>query len=296
MPSHVRRAVAAFGFLCCISAGTVALAEAPLPSAVQEQGKLIVGTYCDYAPFGFIGADQTPQGIEVDLAHKLAEYAFGDSSAIDIQCVKSADRIPYLQTRKVDFLISALGITLDRAEVIDFTKPYFASTTVFLALKGNEFETFADLQDKTLLLSSGTPWITWLQKCEPDIEIGQYDSITNQLAALQASRGVALLNDSTLLYPVAARNDAYAVTGPDVKEQGYSWAFGVRKGNDEMLAWLNEQIDRMQTEDVFWETVQRWEEDPATLQRIEAVVRRPDQTPDYSSYQASTTREPSCPK
>lgn len=296
MPSHIRRAAAALGFVCCASVGTLAHAEAPLPGEVQERGKLIVGTYCDYAPFGFIGADQNPQGIEVDLAYKLAEYAFGDSAAIEIQCVKSADRIPYLQTRKVDFLISALGITLDRAEVIEFTKPYFASTTVFLVLKGNEFETFDELQGKTLLLSSGTPWITWLQKCEPDIEIGQYDSITNQLAALQAGRGVALLNDSTLLYPVAARNDAYTVTGPDVKEQGYSWAFGVRKGNAEMLAWLNEQIDRMQAEDVFWETVQRWEEDPATLQRIEPVVRRPNQTPDYSSYQASTTSEPSCPK
>lgn len=296
MTRHLRRAVAAFGFLCCGTASGAALADAPLPSAIQERGSLIVGTYCDYAPFGFIGADQTPQGIEVDLARKLAEYAFGSGDAIELQCVKSADRIPYLQTEKVDFLISALGITLERAEVIDFTKPYFASTTVFLAQKGNEFASFDDLQGETLLLSSGTPWITWLQKCEPDIEIGQYDSITNQLAALSAGRGVALLNDSTLLYPVAARNAAYVVTGPDVKEQGYSWAFGVRKGYDELLQWLNAQIDRMQEEDVFWETVQRWEEDPATLQRIAAVIRRPGQTPDYSSYQASTTKEPSCPK
>lgn len=273
-----------------------ALAEAALPSHVQERGKLIVGTYCDYAPYGFIGEDQKPQGIEVDLARKLAEYAFGSSEAIELQCVKSSDRIPYLQTEKVDFLISALGITLTRAEVIDFTKPYFASTTVFLALKGNEFESFDDLAGKTLLLSSGTPWITWLQECEPEIEIGQYDSITNQLAALQAGRGVALLNDSTLLYPVAARNEAYVVTGPDVKEQGYSWAFGVRKGNDEMRAWLDEQIDRMGEEDVFWQVIQNWEQDPTTLAGLEAVIRRPGVVPDYSSYQASTTLEPSCPQ
>jgi polar amino acid transport system substrate-binding protein len=267
-----------------------------LPAEVKERGKLIVGTYCDYAPFGFIGEDQKPQGIEVDLAKKLAEYAFGSEDAIDLQCVKSAERIAYLQTRKVDFLISALGITPTRAEVIDFSKPYFASTTVFLAQKGNEFTTFDDLTGKTLLLSSGTPWIPWLQKCEPEIEIAQYDSITNQLAALQAGRGVALLNDSTLLYPVAARNDAFVITGPDVKEQGYSWAMGVRKGNDQMREWIDEQIDRLSEEDIFWEVIQRWEKNPATLEGLERVIRRPGIAPDYSTYQASTTAEPSCPE
>jgi len=294
---HLKSLVAVAGVVGCLAAGMqTASAEAQLPANVKERGKLIVGTYCDYAPFGFIGEDQKPQGIEVDFARQLADYAFGSPDAIELQCVKSADRIPYLQTEKVDFLISALGITLTRADVIDFTKPYFASTTVFLALKGNEFDGFDDLAGKTLLLSSGTPWITWLQSCEPEIEIGQYDSVTNQLAALEAGRGVALLNDSTLLYPIAARNEAFVVTGPNVKEQGYSWAFGVKKGNDEMRAWLDEQIDRMGNDDVFWTVIQKWESDPATLESLKNVVRRPGVTPDYSTYQASNTLEPSCPE
>jgi polar amino acid transport system substrate-binding protein len=280
--------------------GTSAVAQttlsAPLPDNIRSRGQIIIGTYCDYPPFGYVGADQSVQGIEVDYGHKVAELAFGKPDAVKFECVKSDQRIPYLQTGKVDLLISVLGVTIDRAKVIDFSEPYFASTTVFLAQKGHEFQSFADLRGKTLLLSSGTPWITWLQRCEPKIEMTQYDSIPNQLEAMNAGRGVALLNDSTLLYPIAAKNPNFVVTGPDVKEQGYSWAFGVKKGNQALLSWVNAAIDEMQKEDFFWQTVQHWEKDPATLQGLEKVVRRPGHTPDYSSYQASVTAEPSCPK
>lgn len=279
-----------------LAATQLAELSVPLPEDIKSRGQIVIGTYCDYPPFGFVGADQSIQGIEVDYGRKVATLAFGNPDAVKFQCVKSDQRIPYLQTGKVDLLISVLGVTVDRAKVIDFSEPYFASTTVFLAPKGHEFQNFADLHGKTLLLSSGTPWITWLQRCEQGIEISQYDSIPNQLEALNAGRGVALLNNSTLLYPIAAKNPNFVVTGPDVKEQGYSWAFGVKKGNDALLKWVNAAIDEMQKEDFFWQTVQRWEHDPATLQGLERVVRRPGQTPDYASYQASVTEEPSCPK
>lgn len=292
----VRSVVAGMFFLGFLATGTYAQDNSPeLPSNIEQRGKLIVATYCDYPPFGFVGDDGKPQGIDVDLAHKLAEYAFGDSNAVSFECTRSANRIAYLQTRKVDVAIAVLGITPTRAKVVDFTKPYFASTSVFLAKEGNEFESVQDLRGETLLVSSGTPWVPWLQRCEPEIRLGQYANKTKWLAALDADRGVAVLNDSTMLYPVAARDDKYVITGPNVKQQGYAWGFGVRKGNDAMLNWLNDKIDQMQSEDVFWSAVKRWQTNPEILGRLESVVRRPGHTPDYSAFEASQTATPSCP-
>lgn len=311
MSRHGQKSIAAFvgalvvlvslhGILATPGAPTAAAAATLavlLPADIKSRGHLNVGVYCDYPPYGLTGADGNPQGVEVDLARHLAEYAFGNPSAVQFTCVKAASRIPYLQTQKVDLVIAALGVTQVRTKVIDFTKPYFASTSVFLALKGYEFSTFSQLRGKSLGIISGTPWITWLQRCEPGITISQYASTTTAIEALNAGRVSAYLDDSTLLYPIAAKNPGkLIVTGPDVKEQGYSWAFGVRKGNTELLNWANAATDRMQTEDFFYKNLTHWIDDAATLKGLAQVIRRPGQTPNYQKYEASYTDNPSCPK
>ena len=43
---------------------------------------------------------------------------------IEIVPVTSANRIPYLQTQKVDLVISSLGKNPEREKAIDFSTPY----------------------------------------------------------------------------------------------------------------------------------------------------------------------------
>ena len=42
-------------------------------------------------------------------------------------CVTPQNRIPYLDTGKIDLIISTLGYTKERDETIDYSTPYFTS-------------------------------------------------------------------------------------------------------------------------------------------------------------------------
>ncbi len=97
---------------------TLALAAAALlggSAAVYAQGvldkinqtktvKIAVPT--DYPPYGFVGLDLKPQGLDVAMAELIAKQL---GAKLEMVPVTSANRIPYLQTKQVDLVISTLG-------------------------------------------------------------------------------------------------------------------------------------------------------------------------------------------
>ncbi|MEN3793911.1 transporter substrate-binding domain-containing protein [Fulvimarina sp. MAC3] len=112
-----------------IAAATIALsagfglssARADAVSDIKERGTLRVAVPQDFPPFGSVGTDMTPQGYDIDMAGLIAEKM---GVKLELVPVTSANRIPYLQTNKVDLVISSLGKNAEREAVIDFTEAY----------------------------------------------------------------------------------------------------------------------------------------------------------------------------
>jgi polar amino acid transport system substrate-binding protein len=75
----------------------------------------------DFPPFGSVGADMKPVGYDIDVATLIAKDM---GVAVELVPVSSANRIPYLTTKKVDLVISSLGKNAEREKVIDFTEAY----------------------------------------------------------------------------------------------------------------------------------------------------------------------------
>ena len=73
------------------------------------------------APFGSIGPDLKPRGLDIDTAQLMADKL---NVKLEVTPVNSTNRIPFLTTGKVDLVISSLGKNPDREKVIDFSKPY----------------------------------------------------------------------------------------------------------------------------------------------------------------------------
>jgi polar amino acid transport system substrate-binding protein len=104
----------------------VVLTHAPVAGAdtladIKKAGVLKVAVPQDYPPFGSVGGDMKPIGYDIDMAGMIAKDL---GVKLELVPVTSANRIPYLTTRKVDLVISTLGKTPDREKVIDFSLPY----------------------------------------------------------------------------------------------------------------------------------------------------------------------------
>ena len=75
----------------------------------------------DFPPYGFVGTDLQAAG----PGHRHGQL-IGAKLGVKVELVPvtSANRIPYLQTKKADLVISTLGKNPEREKVIDFTAAY----------------------------------------------------------------------------------------------------------------------------------------------------------------------------
>ncbi|MEI8598160.1 transporter substrate-binding domain-containing protein [Vibrio sp. M60_M31a] len=89
--------------------------------AIKEKAVLKVAVPQDFPPFGSVGTDLKPQGYDIDMAKYLAKEL---NVKVELVPVTSANRIPYLQTQKVDLVISSMGKTQSEKKAIDFSEAY----------------------------------------------------------------------------------------------------------------------------------------------------------------------------
>jgi polar amino acid transport system substrate-binding protein len=99
-----------------------------------------------------VGTDLQPQGYDIDMAHYLA-----DKMKLKLQLVPvtSANRVPYLQTNKVDLVISSLGKNPEREKTIAFSRAY---APFFLGVFGPKEAALGDaaqLDGKTVGVTRG---------------------------------------------------------------------------------------------------------------------------------------------
>src|SRR5712691_3523081 len=99
-----------------------------LPPNVKQRKHWEIGVKCDFPPFGFIDVRGNNDGYDVQVARRFAQLAFGNKSKVSLTCVTTPSRIPTLQSGRVDIIISTLTWTAARAQVIDYSNPYYSAT------------------------------------------------------------------------------------------------------------------------------------------------------------------------
>ncbi len=89
--------IALAGAACLLS--SVSAAQADQLRDIENAASSAL-PYRDFPPFGSVGTDLQPQGYDIDMARYLAK-----SMKLKLQLVPvtSANRVPYLQTDKVDW-------------------------------------------------------------------------------------------------------------------------------------------------------------------------------------------------
>jgi len=146
-----RRLLIATAALTALSALGTAQAQTALDDVMKAK-TIKIGVPTDFPPYGFVGTDLQPQGLDVDTARLIATKL---GVKIELVPVTSANRIPYLQTKKADLVISTLGKTPEREKVIDFTVAYSPFFQAVFGPKSMTLTSFADLAGKTVAVTRG---------------------------------------------------------------------------------------------------------------------------------------------
>ncbi|TDJ80657.1 cysteine ABC transporter substrate-binding protein [Campylobacter volucris] len=217
---------------------------------IKQQGVVRIGVFGDKPPFGYLDAQGVNQGYDVYFAKRIAKELLGDENKVQFVLVEAANRVEFLQSNKVDIILANFTKTPERAEVVDFALPYMKVALGVVAPKDSTIKSVEDLKDKTLILNKGTTADAYFTKNMPEIKTIKFDQNTETFAALLGKRGDALSHDNALLFAWAKENPDFEVV---IKELGNHdvIAPAVKKGDKEMLNFLNELIVKLGKEQFF---------------------------------------------
>jgi len=225
-----------------LTAATPSLAQdlPPVPEAIKKQDVLRVGVKCDYPPDGYLDAQGKPQGVEVSLAKQIAAYAFGSADKVELTCVTAANRIPSLQGGKIDLIIATLGVSAERAQVIDFSENYAWGGSDVLVPKDSPIKSLKDFAGKNVIVMKGAWQIGWFEKNVPSAILLKLDGISDGLQALLQKRADGFAHDLDVLRPIAKKNSDVKLVG-EIYQLGYR-AAGIRKGEKDWVDYVNAAI------------------------------------------------------
>ncbi len=262
------------------SAASAQKIDVPLPEEVAKAKRLTVGINCAYPPAGYVDLNGKPAGFEYTLVKRIAEFAFGTGDGLQTQCVNDSNRIPFLQSNKVDFVLASLAWTAARAEQIDYSDPIWASNLQLVVKKDSTIATYEDLAGKTVVTPTGSTYQTWLQKCHPKANLITAQSPAESSTMLTQGRADAFAYIDVYDFNFAQKNEGYKVVAPLAASavQG----IGIKKGNKAMLDWVNAVLKQLRADDAFYKAFEAEIRDPSFVAKYRNVVPGPNVTLDYA--------------
>lgn len=222
---------------------------------IKKRGELIVAVPQDFPPFGSVGTDLKPQGYDIDTAQYLADEL---DVKLKLIPVTSANRIPYLQTDKVDLVISSLGKNPAREKAIDFTDAY---APFFLGVFGStneNVESAEALNGKTVGVTRGSVEDIELSKIVgSDVTIKRFEDNNATLSAYLSGQVSLIATGNLVITEIATR---YPDKAPETKFllKNSPCYIGVKKGEEDFVVKINELIAKAKTDGEFETLSQKW--------------------------------------
>ncbi|RWQ65492.1 transporter substrate-binding domain-containing protein [Mesorhizobium sp.] len=179
-------------------------ARADVLSDIGARGTIRIAVPQDFPPFGSVGADMTPQGYDIDIANLIGEKL---GAKVEIVPVTSANRIPYLQTNKVDLVISSLGKNPDREKVIDFSEAYAPFYNGVFAPADVAVAKAEDLAGKTIGVTRGAIEDLELTKVAPaSVEIKRYEDNNGTISAFLSGQVEVIATGNVVAAAIIEKN------------------------------------------------------------------------------------------
>jgi polar amino acid transport system substrate-binding protein len=225
---------------------TVAALLAASPAAAQDVVRM--GTEGAYAPYNFINDSGEVDGFEREVGDELCaraeltcEWVTNDWDSI----------IPNLVSGNYDTIMAGMSITDERDEVIDFTQNYYPpAASAYVGMDEG-----VDLEGGVIAAQVGTIQAAYV--AESGATLLEFATPDETVAAVRNGEADAVFADKDFLAPVANESADLMFVGEDV-QLGGGIGVGLREGDEELRAALNDAIDSMKEDGSLNEMIVKW--------------------------------------
>jgi His/Glu/Gln/Arg/opine family amino acid ABC transporter permease subunit len=187
--------------------------------------KLIMGTSPDYPPYENVDAVNNGEivGLDIDIAKYIASQL---GYELEIASMDFNGLIAALQTGRVDFVMSAMSVTDERKQNVDFSDIYYIARNTIVSNMANNFQTLEELQNKRIGVQLGSTQEAVVADMQGS-EIKQLNRITDLIQEIKTNRiDAAIIEDAVALGYTEAHPDLrFNVIPSSEEDEGYAIAF-----------------------------------------------------------------------
>jgi len=223
---------------------------------IRKAGVLRVATFDSNPPFGFVDPKSNQiVGLDVDYARAVANKL---GVKLEIQPTNPANRIAFLKSGKVDLVFANFTITDERKKEVDFSTPYFASGTQFIAKKG-VLKSPQQLNSLRIGADKGTTNEQQVRAQFPGATIVAYDDTPFAFAALRTGNVQAITQDGPKLVALLANvpDKANYEIPPFTISNDYE-GVGVPKGEARLLNVVDDTLKGLEANGTAAKIYDQW--------------------------------------
>jgi len=224
------------------------------PQSIKDAKKLTCGVKFDVVGFGFRNpTNNEVQGFDADICREIAKELGVEAELIE---AVSANRIPFLNERRVDLVISTFTINDERKTQIDFSRPYYVAGQSILAKQSDtSISTVDDLNGKKVCSAEGSTSEKNVRAKAPQAELVLFKTYTEAGQALNDGRCDAVSTDDVILFGLISAYPDTELKGEPFTTENYG--IGMKKGSTELKTLVDDLLAKMDSDGRFkslWET------------------------------------------
>jgi len=229
---HLLQSAIIILFLTCLflNVGTLSVFAASLKE-IQQRGYIIVAVKDNLPPLGFKDESGNLQGLEIELAQRLAQDLLGKSrdasnsdklvDLVKFKPVTNLQRLKVVTEGEVDMAIAKVTATASRERIVNFSVPYYFDGGV-IATKDNSLQKLKDLQSSKIAVLKNSSTIASLRYYLPKAELVGVESYLEGQRLMENNQVAALAADITSLSNWIKQNPQYRLLPTKISTQPLS--------------------------------------------------------------------------
>ena len=221
------------------------------PAAPAAARVLVVGTDAAYTPFESQNDKGEIVGFDVDVVKAVAQKAGFEVKFVNtpwegiFNALDQGDR---------DLLVSAITVTDERRQTMDFSQPYFDARQLIAVKSDSPVTKFEDIKNMKVGVQNGTTGDEVVGKLlgKSSTAIKRFESTPLALKELEAGGVQAVVADNGVVVHYLANNAAGGFkTVSDASFPVEKYGIAVKKGNAELLARINQGLEAIRTDGTY---------------------------------------------
>ncbi|BAY93369.1 transporter substrate-binding domain-containing protein [Tolypothrix sp. LEGE 11397] len=184
--------------VCFCFLGTVPIASAAQMPEIQRRGYFTIAVKDNLRPLGFRDAKGNLQGLEIDLAQRLASDLLGKANAVKLKPVANRDRLSVVFNNQVDFAIARVTATESRSRLVSFSVPYYFDGS-YVVVKDTGMQRINDLAKRKIAVLNNSTTIADIKYYVPNAELVGVKSYEEAREKIESDAVSAFAADASVL-------------------------------------------------------------------------------------------------